>query len=584
MQCLLFCPDEKSARALTPLVEGLDIVVKCETEVYSAVRSLMAESFDFLIVDCENEPTGRLLLRNAHGSAMNKGALAVAVVAPEIGANALRFGADFLITKPVIAGQAGKVLRRVRTSILRRQQSSPAKQATQTAAVETEPASSQSSNLDLATPVISPLIEDSVETISDGRAASPSSPMVEGETSKIAINPVKDADREDGDSQGGNEQAPLNEELRIELALAVGPDLADPTRAAGVESAPQEEPTTKSHNVAKEAVTEIKKTQSRLIVVSMAAAIGVVLLIVVVISWRIDFEHSLIDGRTPVQFSTTTPAVPSSATASDSPSGDTTTAPAQVTSGTQKEEAPALAPAPLPVVPGELSIDSTPQGAEVRVDAHDDSARVTPPHSPTGRSPRRKSVSTSKPRYAPETRTIRVSSSGNSSMGVQLATATVSVSSDPPEAALWMDGSDTGRMTPAQIVVDKPGDHTFVFKKQGYLDETIATNLRMGQTLHLAPSLHALGRTDEIKMVGKFSKLFGSATAGMGIVKVTTQPKGAQVAVNTRILHKTSPAGFYVNPGNYVIDITLSGFKPVHRLVSVDKGGTVAIDEVMDHE
>src|ERR1700687_2293607 len=81
MQSLLFCPDEQSARALTPLIERLDITVQRETDVSSATRSLMAESFAFLIVDCENEPTGRLLLRNAHGSAMNKGALAVAVVA-----------------------------------------------------------------------------------------------------------------------------------------------------------------------------------------------------------------------------------------------------------------------------------------------------------------------------------------------------------------------------------------------------------------------------------------------------------------------------------------------------------------------
>jgi hypothetical protein len=148
-----------------------------------------------------------------------------------------------------------------------------------------------------------------------------------------------------------------------------------------------------------------------------------------------------------------------------------------------------------------------------------------------------------------------------------------------------MDGGDTGRATPAQVVVDKPGTHMFVFRKQGYLDETIATNLKTGQTFHLAPSLHALGRTDEIKMVGKFSKLFGgSATAGMGTVKVTTQPKGAQIAVNSRTVDKTSPAEFYLNPGTYVIDITLPGFKIVHRVVSITKGGKVAIDEVMDHE
>jgi hypothetical protein len=101
----------------------------------------------------------------------------------------------------------------------------------------------------------------------------------------------------------------------------------------------------------------------------------------------------------------------------------------------------------------------------------------------------------------------------------------------------------------------------------------------------LAPSLHVLGRTDEIKMVNKFRRIFGGSAPGeMGTVKVTTQPKGAEIAVNTRILDKTAPAEFYLNPGNYVIDMTLPGFKTAHRVISVDKGGKVAIDAVMDRE
>jgi hypothetical protein len=71
----------------------LDISVKRETEVFSAMRALVVECFDFLIIDCEDEPTRRLLLRNAHGSPGNKTALVVAIVDRETGANALRFGA-----------------------------------------------------------------------------------------------------------------------------------------------------------------------------------------------------------------------------------------------------------------------------------------------------------------------------------------------------------------------------------------------------------------------------------------------------------------------------------------------------------
>ena len=49
-------------------------------------------------------------------------------------------------------------------------------------------------------------------------------------------------------------------------------------------------------------------------------------------------------------------------------------------------------------------------------------------------------------------------------------------------------------------------------------------------------------------------------------------------------VEKPSPATFYLNPGNYVIDITIAGFKVIHRVVTVEKGGRVMIDEVMDPE
>jgi hypothetical protein len=180
-----------------------------------------------------------------------------------------------------------------------------------------------------------------------------------------------------------------------------------------------------------------------------------------------------------------------------------------------------------------------------------------------------------------------VGSGSKSFISVQLGqlTATVSVSSDPTGVAVWIDGKDTGRVTPAQISVDKPGNHSFVFKKQGYLDETTSANLQVGQTFHLSPSLRPLANADNVKIGGKFKKLFGSSeTAGMGAVSIKTQPKGAQIAINNRIVDKNSPVELYLDPGNYVLDITMSGFKSIHRVITVEKNGKVAIDESLDRE
>jgi len=67
-------------------------------------------------------------------------------------------------------------------------------------------------------------------------------------------------------------------------------------------------------------------------------------------------------------------------------------------------------------------------------------------------------------------------------------------------------------------------------------------------------------------------------------VSVKTQPKGAQVAVNNRILDKASPLQFYLNPGNYIVDITMSGYKDIHRVITVEKGGKLTLEETMEHQ
>jgi PEGA domain len=160
------------------------------------------------------------------------------------------------------------------------------------------------------------------------------------------------------------------------------------------------------------------------------------------------------------------------------------------------------------------------------------------------------------------------------------------VESTPPGAEIVLDGKNTGRVTPAQFAVEK-GPHTLVLRKPGYLEETATPDLGPGQNFQFAPALRALGNVDDIRTVGKFKKLFGKggdSDAGMGALSIRTQPKGAQIAVNQRLLDKPSPVEVKLGPGNYVLDITLTGFKPLHKIINVDKGGKVAIDEILERE
>ena len=50
------------------------------------------------------------------------------------------------------------------------------------------------------------------------------------------------------------------------------------------------------------------------------------------------------------------------------------------------------------------------------------------------------------------------------------------------------------------------------------------------------------------------------------------------------MLEKNSPVDFLLDPGNYVVDITLSGYAPIHKVITVDKGGKAVVDEVLQHE
>jgi hypothetical protein len=99
-------------------------------------------------------------------------------------------------------------------------------------------------------------------------------------------------------------------------------------------------------------------------------------------------------------------------------------------------------------------------------------------------------------------------------------------------------------------------------------------------------TLTHLGSTDEIRATGgRFKKVFGHGDASdMGIVSVKTQPKGAQIMVNSRVLDKTSPFDFYLNPGTYVLNITMSGYRPIHRVITVEEGEKVAIEESLQPE
>ena len=111
-QALLFCPDEKTARIVTQVLNDLDFTVEPCTEPFAAVKKLMAQHFDAVVVDCDNEQNATLLFKSARNSSSNQSSLAVAVVEGQAGvAKAFRIGANLVLTKPINVEQAKGTLR-----------------------------------------------------------------------------------------------------------------------------------------------------------------------------------------------------------------------------------------------------------------------------------------------------------------------------------------------------------------------------------------------------------------------------------------------------------------------------------------
>ena len=356
--------------------------------------------------------------------------------------------------------------------------------------------------------------------------------------------------------------------------------------------------------VAQKAVREIRKTPPKLYVYAIGAAIAVIGICIGGFRLYSYFEDRDSSGEAsavaqPVspQPANSQPAAPQPAPepANQQPAQTTTpeapqAAPAEPQQAEEAPVEPQPRSAPTPrgrkakgraaVTQAQLSVNSSPEGAEVSFDG---SALCQTPCTLTGIAPGQHSVTASKAGFVQSSRTLSLESGANASVSLQLSqlTAIVSVSSNPAGAAIVIDGKDTGKLTPSQIVLDKPGKHAITIRRYGYLDSSSNLTVELGQTSALNLDLTKLGSTDEIKAAGgKFKKVFGRGdSSALGIVSVKTQPKGAQIMVNNRVLDKTAPFDFYLNPGTYVIEVTMNGYRPLHRVVNIQEGEKLAIEE-----
>ena len=361
-----------------------------------------------------------------------------------------------------------------------------------------------------------------------------------------------------------------------------------------------DKPKIQPREVAAKAVKEIKGVPPRLMLYAVAGAVVLILAIIIGVTYYIHSQNEDDTGTTRRVAPAATQPAPHAAQPVPQPEA---AAPADSTADAQPTEVPDATPdsvgrasrsnsrgarkkaaAPVAVL-GQLTIDSTPQGAQVSLDGSTDPSWTTP-LALTNIEAGKHSITVSKAGYASDTRSVEVASGAKATTTIHLSqlSATLIVKSDPPGASIYIDTKDAGTKTPAQISVPK-GQHLVLVRKEGYLDETMNAQFILGQTFNFSPTLRALGNVENMKTVGKMSKLFGKkGQADQGTISIHTQPKGAQIAINQHMLDKSVPVDVMLDPGNYVIDVTASGYAPIHKIVTVEKGSKVLVDEVMQQQ
>jgi serine/threonine-protein kinase len=183
------------------------------------------------------------------------------------------------------------------------------------------------------------------------------------------------------------------------------------------------------------------------------------------------------------------------------------------------------------------------------------------------------------------------------------STATLRLNSDPPTAAIFLDGKDTGKKTPSELQVSK-GQHSVSVKMEGFQPSSVQFRVKGGEELEFLPKLSVAipnmqlpsvpnvpgmqvpGIPDVSKMVQEsqqqakywqqWSKQYNQQG---GTIMVRCLPKESHILVNGSDTGKTGSAMIPEAPGTYTIRCEMPGYVPQEKEVEVQgkKPGTAKL-------
>jgi predicted Ser/Thr protein kinase len=243
-------------------------------------------------------------------------------------------------------------------------------------------------------------------------------------------------------------------------------------------------------------------------------------------------------------------------------------------------------PKPVSVLLSELTFTSHPDGAKVEVDGQSDISWVTP-FKASQLIPGAHNIVFSKDGHLSQTRSVESLPGKSVPVSAVLPqAASVTVTSNPSGANIWIDGSDSGQVTPSKMTLER-GLHRVSVRKSGYREALLETNLVPGQLSSFAPVLLSLNQTqDDAPKGGLLARFLGSDSIpdGKGLVHFRTVPAGATIVIEGHVAPQKTNARWPADPGVYSIDLQMPGYRSVHRNIQVKQGKVTPIDEILEKQ
>jgi TonB family protein len=139
---LLLSPDDQAVSAITGVLEEMSVTCERPLDGVSAAQKLSSQSFDLVLVDCENLPAAKLIFDVCRRGKNGKNPIPIAIVDGRAGLpTAFRLGAELILTKPVAKDQARST---IRTAVSRVRKDAPTNES-----VPVQPASQAIAKVDM---------------------------------------------------------------------------------------------------------------------------------------------------------------------------------------------------------------------------------------------------------------------------------------------------------------------------------------------------------------------------------------------------------------------------------------------------